>query len=83
MGKRGFPRVDHRDAWEPEGGEGRTWVKATRSSGTRTWVCVCAWQGGGCGLGPGSGGTGVSDQRVDVYSVDSTGSTELPIFERE
>ena len=43
MGRRGFPRVDIRDAWELAGGEGGTWVKATRSSGTSTWrhVCVC------------------------------------------
>lgn len=43
MGRRGFPRVDTRDAWEPAGGEGGTWVKAPRSSGTSTWrrLCVC------------------------------------------
>ena len=61
--------------------KGGTWVKATRSSGTSTWRHVCVCVGGW--LWPGGGGTGVSDQRVDVYSVDSTGSTALPIFERE
>ena len=75
--RRGFPRVDISDAWDSEAGEGSTWVKATRSSGNSAWGCV---SGGGCGLGLGSGGTGMSYQRVDVYSVDSTGSTEFPVL---
>ena len=85
MGRRGFPRVDIRDAWELAGGEGGhlgEGYQVFRNQHLEACVCVCVWVGG-CGLGPGGGGTGVSDQRVDVYSVDSTGSTALPIFERE
>ena len=52
MGRRGFPRVDIRDAWELAGGEGGhlgEGYQVFRNQHLEACVCVCGWVVVGCG----------------------------------